>query len=141
MGLGHGEVRVDDLGASQCAFLSRRRKAQVARATFPTCLGPATENFDSSPFGHLSRFLGAKRTRSFEPPSSAVDPQRSFLLRGCSEGKSARYRLARISTSRSTYRHSAVLRSRRTISSKASACSGAYSNQVRKSNGSPSSRL
>ena len=57
-----------------------------------------------------------------------------------SEEKSARYRLARISTSRSTYRHSAVLRSRRTNSSKASACSGAYSNQVRK-NGSPSSRL
>jgi hypothetical protein len=52
---------------------------------------------------------------------------RTFLLRGYSEGKSARYRLARISTSRSTYRHSAVLRSRRTISSKASACSGAYS--------------
>ena len=46
---------------------------------------------------------------------SAFDPKRTFLLRGYSEGKSARYRLARISTSRSTYRHSAVLRSRRTI--------------------------
>src|SRR6516225_7931219 len=72
---------------------------------------------------------------------SACDPKRTFLLRGYSEEKSARYRLARISTSRSTYRHSAVLRSRRTNSSKASACSGAYSNQVKKSNGSPSSRL
>src|SRR6516165_1560092 len=34
--------------------------------------------------------------------------KRTFLLRGYSEGKSALYRLARISTSRSTYRHSAV---------------------------------
>src|SRR6516225_5306210 len=56
---------------------------------------------------------------------SASDPKRTFLLRGYSEETPARYRLARISTSRSTYRHSAVLRSRRTNSSKASACSGA----------------
>ena len=46
---------------------------------------------------------------------SAFDPKRTFLLRGYSEEKSARYRLARIFTSRSTYHHSAVLRSRRTL--------------------------
>jgi len=44
------------------------------------------------------------------------------------------------STSRSTKCHSRVSRNRRTSSSNASACSGAYSNQVRKSNASPSSR-
>jgi hypothetical protein len=33
MGLGHGEVQVDELAASQCAFLSSRRKAQVARGS------------------------------------------------------------------------------------------------------------
>src|SRR5215831_7654203 len=89
----------------------------------------------------LERSPGGICTHWKAPPYHGAHPKRTFLLRGYSEGKSARYRLARISTSRSTYRHSAVPRSRRTISSKASACSGAYSNQVRKSNGSPSSRL
>jgi hypothetical protein len=51
------------------------------------------------------------------------------------------YFMRRTSTSRSTYAHSSVDRSRPTSSSNASACSGAYSNQVTKSNGSPSSRL
>jgi len=92
----------------------------------------------------LVRFSGPDPSNRIPSSADSITtmPEFEFSVHtGYSEGKSARYRLARISTSRSTYRHSAVLRSRRTISSKASACSGAYSNQVRKSNGSPSSRL
>src|SRR5215468_9028224 len=50
-------------------------------------------------------------------------------------------RARRMSMSRSTYSHSSVLRRIRTNSSKASECCGAYSNHVRKSKGSPISRL
>ena len=55
--------------------------------------------------------------------------------------KSNQARTRRMSISRSTYFHSSVFRSVRTSSSNASECWGAYSNHVRKSKGSPISRL
>src|SRR6516165_2382358 len=50
-------------------------------------------------------------------------------------------RLNRMSTSQSTYRHSAVALRRMTNSSKRLESSGAYSNQVKKSKGSATSSL
>ena len=89
----------------------------------------STQNF--GPYSHAK----SKKTQKFVFRSALRPNQISFRTAKTQSGhcclgairktKSAPYRLARISTSRSTYRHSAVLRSRRTNSSKASACSGA----------------
>lgn len=65
---------------------------------------------------------------------SSTDGARRFQLDANS------FLIKRMSTSQSTNFHSSVVRSSCTSSSKSCACSAEYSNQVRKSNGSPSSR-
>ena len=71
-----------------------------------------------------------------------VRPARMEFLVGTTVGAvRIQSRARRMSISRSTYRHSSVFRRVRTNSSNASECSGSYSNHVRKSKGSPISRL
>lgn len=82
----------------------------------------------------LSRCTPAYRgpSRRSKPTTPRAAPRR------CTAERGRQSRAIRISTSRSTQRHSSRDRSMETSSSNAAACSGANSNQVRKSNGSPS---